>query len=114
MPGYVGNVENFVIFGNALGQKRFVANKAITPHVSILGLMFLHNTYINVATANIFQCPKSLYDLLKLKFKNGGLTRSVKKGCGQKHLFTIKCNIGVQSKYLRNDLNERYLLRKCC
>ena len=93
LPGYVGNVQNFVIFGNALGQKKGLL--PITPHVSILGLMFLRNTYINVATANILRCPKSLYDLLKLKFKNGGLTRSVKKGCGQKHVFTNKNNIGM-------------------
>ena len=43
----------------------------ITPHVSILDPILLHHTYINVATAKILLCQKSLCDLPEMECKNG-------------------------------------------
>ena len=68
---------------------------AITPLVSILDPMLLHNTYINEAIANIFMCQKSLYDLPGPKCKNPQ-SRESKKGRGQKHLYTMEFKIGIQ------------------
>ena len=42
---------------------------AISPKISILGHVLLHNMYINVAIANILLYSKSLYDLPGLKYQ---------------------------------------------